>query len=296
MDDTNGMLDAVIEHRESMEPIATDVVADVKHLPGVRAIVFDVYGTLVVSGSGDVGSADEKDTGQMMGEAFAAVGWFPPVLEVPEYGKRLRVAIEQSNESRRGADCPKPEVDIVDAWRLMLSDVGLVDFANDTRRVVQLACEYEARANPTWPMPGAVDLLQRLTQSKRPLGIVSNAQVFTVPLVEDLCGESLVESGFDLDLCVFSNRYRQAKPGPRLFDVLRDGLRRRGISPHEAVYVGNDMLNDVWAASQAGLQTAWFAGDRRSCRDRQDDPRCRSLRPDVVLTDLMQLLNCLAIE
>ena len=65
---------------------------------------------------------------------------------------------------------------------------------------------------------------------------------------------------------------------------------------HDAIYVGNDMLNDVWAASQAGMQTAWFAGDARSCRRREDDPRCRSLRPDVVLTSLMQLLQCLGIK
>ena len=30
----------------------------------------------------------------------------------------------------------------------------------------------------------------------------------------------LEDGGFDLDLCFFSNRYRQAKPGPRLFEVL----------------------------------------------------------------------------
>jgi putative hydrolase of the HAD superfamily len=129
------------------------------------------------------------------------------------------------------------------------------------------------------------------------MGIVSNAQVFTPCLVEDLLvGKSLTAGGFDLDLCIFSNRFRQAKPGPRLFDVLREGLTRRGILPHEAVYVGNDMLNDVWAASQAGLQTAWFAGDARSCRRREDDPRCRSLRPNVVLTNLVQLIECLEIK
>jgi putative hydrolase of the HAD superfamily len=73
-------------------------------------------------------------------------------------------------------------------------------------------------------------------------------------------------------------------------------LARREIPPSEAIYVGNDMLNDVWAASQAGFRTAWFAGDARSCRRREDDPRCRSLRPDLVLTSLLQLLECLDIK
>ena len=99
-----------------------------------------------------------------------------------------------------------------------------------------------------------------------------------------------------MDLCVFSYRYRQAKPGPRLFEVLQRALEQRGLAPDETLYVGNDMLNDVWAASQAGLKTAWFAGDRRSCRARTDDARCQSLRPDLVLTELVQLLQCLEIK
>ena len=144
---------------------------------------------------------------------------------------------------------------------------------------------------------GAIHWLLDRLAGALPMGIVSNAQVFTIPLVENLLGNrDLKSGGFDLDLCIFSNRFRQAKPGPRLFDVLRDALQRRGISPPEAIYVGNDMLNDVWAASQAGLKTAWVAGDKRSCRRRLDDPRCQSLRPDLVLTSLLPLLDCLQIR
>jgi putative hydrolase of the HAD superfamily len=146
-------------------------------------------------------------------------------------------------------------------------------------------------------MPGSIELLAALRRSLFPMGIVSNAQVFTPPLVEDLVDSKNLElGGFDLNLCFFSNRFRQSKPGPRLFDALRDALSRRGILPYEAVYVGNDMLNDIWAASQAGLRTAWFAGDARSLRARDDDPRCLSLRPDVVLTNLLQLLECLRVK
>ncbi len=63
--------------------------------------------------------------------------------------------------------------------------------ANDVAAVARLAAEYEARTNPTWPMPGARQLLQRLAQAEIPMGIVSNAQTFTIPLVEDLVGGNL---------------------------------------------------------------------------------------------------------
>jgi putative hydrolase of the HAD superfamily len=270
-------------------------------LPEVRAVIFDVYGTLVVSGSGDVGSADTKDPSDQMGDAFAAVGVFPPFMKIPSFGPKLRQVIQQSNEARMSDACPKPEVDIVDAWRTMLKEVGLADLANDTQTVVKLAAEYEARANPTWPMPGAKELLGKLRSAGNPLGIVSNAQQFTLSLVSDLSAEAeeagdLVCVGFDLNLCFFSNRFRQSKPGPRLFKALNEAMRRQSIRPEQAVYVGNDMLNDVYAASEAGLRTAWFAGDARSCRPRTGDPRCDSLQPDIVITDLLQLLSCIVMD
>jgi putative hydrolase of the HAD superfamily len=291
----NDWLDAVLHNRQPMAPMPTGVEPQLQKLASIRAVIFDVYGTLLISGSGDVGSADQEDRGAFISDALAAVGYPFEQRPVPTIDD-LHAEIKRANDLRTGVDCPKPEVDIVEAWRATIGRSGADTLAEDTGAMVRLASEYESRANPTWPMPAATDLLRELSEKGFAMGIVSNAQVFTIRLMEDLLGTSLRGGGFDLDLCIFSNRFRQAKPGPRMFDVLREGLSRRGIEPAEAVYVGNDMLNDVWAASVAGLKTAWFAGDRRSCRPRDDDPRCRSLRPDIVVTELMQLQKCLAID
>lgn len=265
-------------------------------MPDIRAVVFDVYGTLVVSGSGDVGSADTSDRGEHILSALTAVSLQDRLSSIPS-AELLQSTIAESNRERVSEDCPKPEVDIVEVWRRVLQRNGLPTNAKMVSEVVGLASNYEARANPTWPMPGAKMLLSKLKSEGIPMGIVSNAQIFTIGLVEDLVtGENLEMGGFDLDLCIFSNRFRQAKPGPRLFEVLCKGLKRQGILPQEAVYVGNDMLNDVWAASQAGLKTAWFAGDARSCRPRESDPRCQGLVPDVVLTNLLELLECMQMK
>lgn len=284
MTPTHRWTEAVIANRKEMAPNPTDVIARLNKLPDIRAVVFDVYGTLVISGSGDVGSADTTDNDSQVSD--------------------LRRQIEIMNDERRSEACPKPEVDIVEAWRRTLQNENP---RPTTEQLCRIAAEHESRANPTWPMPGAKEVLDRLSHSDLLMGIVSNAQIFTIPLVIDLVsqdlwngqglsGRGLADGGFDLDLCIFSNRFRQAKPGPRLFDVLRQGLVRRGIEPHQTIYVGNDMLNDVWAASMAGLKTAWFVGDSRSCRRRENDPRCQSLEPDLILSNLMQLPSCLGLQ
>jgi putative hydrolase of the HAD superfamily len=51
------------------------------------------------------------------------------------------------------------------------------------------------------------------------------------------------------------------------------------------------MLNDIYPARKAGFTTALFAGDKRSLRLRQDDPRCANISADLVITDLYQLLD-----
>ena len=55
--------------------------------------------------------------------------------------------------------------------------------------------------------------------------------------------------------------------------------------------LGNDMLNDIYPARNVGFQTALFAGDKRSLRLRTEDPRCRDLTSDLVVTDLGQLIQ-----
>ena len=142
-------------------------------------------------------------------------------------------------------------------------------------------------------MPAAADVLAELLQRGLVLGIVSNAQYFTQFLFDALLNSSLAELGFSSSLLYFSYAHGQAKPGQYLFDLARDQLRDQQIEAHQAVYVGNDMLNDVQGASGAGFRTALFAGDRRSLRLRQDDERRDDSQPDLVIQDLSQLMSCL---
>lgn len=289
-------MNSILHHRSALAPIKTFVQPKHCQLTDVRAVVFDVYGTLVVSGSGDIGSADSNDHSSLMGRVVSEAGLADQLESLPT-DQTLKSTISKMNASRIGDDCPSPEVDIVSVWQNVLANHGLPRAEQCIEQVVCLAATYESMANPTWPMPGAEEVLERLGSRGFDLGVVSNAQVFTPLLVQDLLILKKFEgSGFRHDLCFFSNRYRHSKPGDRLFQALLQNLQRRGILPQEALYVGNDMLNDVWSASQVGMKTAWFAGDERSLRPRGDDLRCRGLQPDLVLTSLTQLLDCLKLQ
>jgi putative hydrolase of the HAD superfamily len=132
-------------------------------------------------------------------------------------------------------------------------------------------------------------MLGRLASAGIPLGIVSNAQFFTPLLFNAFLGQSHEALGFLPSLCVYSFLEGIAKPSPLLFRKAAGALAAVGIRAQETLYMGNDMLNDILTAKQAGFRTALFAGDGRSLRLREEDPRCAGLKPDYLIKSLSQL-------
>jgi putative hydrolase of the HAD superfamily len=76
-----------------------------------------------------------------------------------------------------------------------------------------------------------------------------------------------------------------------MFKAAAKNLRDMDISAHSVLYIGNDMLNDIYPAKMAGFKTALFAGDARSLRLRENHPKCQNLYADLVITDLVQVID-----
>ena len=75
-----------------------------------------------------------------------------------------------------------------------------------------------------------------------------------------------------------------------MFDRAKAILLRMGIPAAAVLFVGNDIRNDIWPAQAVGFKSALFAGDRRSLRQRQSDGRYKDVSPDLIVTDLRQLI------
>ncbi len=283
---------------EPLEPIPTGETPLLSKLPGIRAVLFDVYGTLFISASGDMGTTKEAACESALVGALEALG----IAVTGPTGQGVELLAERiaaSHGESREAGIEFPEVDIVAVWRQVLRELarrGVIG-PSDARAVDprRLAVEYEARANPCWPMPGVRDCLDHLLGRGFLLGIISNAQFYVVELFEALLDGPPEVWGFQRDLQFYSCRHGQAKPGTVLFEAAARTLRRRGIAAAEALYVGNDMLNDVFPARQVGFCTALFAGDARSLRHRAECPQVDGISPDLVVTDLSQLPDTIII-
>ncbi|GHT82575.1 hydrolase [Spirochaetia bacterium] len=236
---------------------------------GIHTVIFDVYGTLFISAAGDIGSAAEEPYPCPDSPAAELRGYF-------------RGEVLKRHEALRGKT-PYPELRVEEIWADFLKKRGGGSTAEESRK---LALWYDLGVNPVYPMPGAEETLRILRDRGIRLGLISNAQFFTPLLFEAFFGGTPAALGFDPELLTYSFEMGEAKPSPNLFLPAVRCLLARGLKPENALYVGNDMLNDIFAAAEAGFKTALFAGDRRSLRLREGDRRTRGTMPDRVIRNL----------
>lgn len=270
-------------------PIPTGVEPKLKQLKNIKAVLFDIYGTLLVSSSGDVGTDpafqdQQRSEDQRLDQLLADFQ-----IDLATATQRLSELITEEHRQLRDAGIPFPEIEIRELWQSILSASHDVPAAI----VEEVALRFELLKNPVWKMPGFDECLPALKGREIPVGIISNAQFYTSRILEALSSNTVVEIGFRRDLSHFSFRIGRAKPDQFLYKVAAESLRPHGIEPNEVLYIGNDMTKDIIPAKETGFVTGLFAGDQRSlrCGDHGDPHNHHSV--DLIFTDLFQISNAL---
>jgi len=272
----------ISEYITPVSPVPTSLASSGKLEEKIEGILFDVYGTLFISRSGDIGMA--KKTSPKMEKLENLLQQYGIKKNPQSVLNRFYAAIENQHEllKKKGVDFPEVEIDQI--WMRVLE-------TNDIERVRAFAVTFELIANPVYPMPNLETMLSVCRDSNIVMGIISNAQFYTPYLFNWFLGSPPEDLGFHPDLILYSYKFGYAKPSTFMFQVAAERLKHMDMPLRSALYIGNDMLNDIYPAKQAGFKTALFAGDERSLRLRKNDPKCKDLFADLVITDLVQLLD-----
>ena len=281
-----------------MTPESTSATPKLKKLEGIEAVIFDFYGTLFISGVGDIGIDDGKSDAGLMLEALKSVEL--EIIDEKAGSRGFKIynkIVTEQLQDLKSSGIIHPEPDIRTVWRNVLNQMyaeELIETPTDDNHHTQMAVEFEARMNPIWPMPDLEKTLRSLKDRDFKLGIVSNSQFYTPIAFEALTNKSLPEHGFDSDLLHWSYEESRKKPDIIFYQHFLDKARKKipGLEPENYLYVGNDMLKDVYPAYELGMKTALFAGDSRSLKWRKGDSRTRNLEPDLVITELSQVPEC----
>ena len=274
----------IADYLSPMLPKATSMTPGGRPKERIRCVLFDIYGTLFISGSGDIG-VSKKALPRIL-KLDRLLQQFNLRIKSRELIQKLSRAIEDEHRRLRDTGIDYPEIEIDRVWKQILK-------IDDLSLVRRFAIQYELIVNPVYPMPNLKSTLAACRQKNLPMGVISNAQFFTPLLFEWFLGADLEDLGFHSNLIFLSYQVRHAKPSTKPFELAAAAITALGLKTSSALYVGNDMLNDIYPANQLGFQTALFAGDARSLRLRPEDPRCTDLSADIILTDLAQLLGYL---
>ena len=260
-----GYAKLISEYTRPLSPLPTSMRPAGRLEDPIRCILFDIYGTLFISASGDLSITSK--TSPEAGKLQRLVQKYN-ILKTPRnLTKELFRAIKNEHRQLREDGIDYPEIKIDRIWKQILE-------SDDLGCVRRFALEFELIVNPVFPMPNLAKILTACREQNLKMGLISNAQFFTPLLFESFLHAKPKDLGFDSQLIFLSYQFGRAKPSLFPFEKAATVLKRMDLRTVDCLYVGNDMLNDIYPAKQLGFQTALFAGDARSLRMRTDDARC----------------------
>ncbi len=275
-------------------------------LPEVRAVLWNVYGTLLAIPTGDL--VFEHPTAFIMNNAldktiqefkmWASMSRKPG--QPSEYLGQIYSQILTEQRLGPGGGERHPEVAADRLWETILKrllqkdykfDAGFFGALNEYSRKV--AYFFHASLQGTAAYPGAADALRHVVSSGLTQGLLADGQCFTtVQLQRGLAAQdpkAKLDEWLDADLRFLSFEVRGRKPSERLFRPALAALNEKGIGPSEVLLVGSRIAQDLAPARRLGMRTALFAGDRASLQATPDQLKDANLRPEVLLTEPSQI-------
>jgi len=164
----------------------------------------------------------------------------------------------------------------IERFRELLSNEHAV--ATDEESQAAARCYRDAYDAAYRPVPGAIELLQRVKTEHR-IGIVTNHVVSEqVKKIATIGVEPFV------DEMVVSEDVGVAKPDSRIFEA---ALSRLGGTPNEAVMIGDSWSSDILGATEMGIRAIWLNRYDRPCPDSSLATEIPSLKPVDDVVDLM---------
>jgi putative hydrolase of the HAD superfamily len=288
-----------------LEPVKYPAIGE--NLSDVRAVIFDVYGTLINYWREEMGHEPERrnlfiDACEKVSGMFGFTDYLREMNpEAPPQNTLYDLycgLIALRRERAPQAGITNPEIKIEEVWSIILKMLerhgyrpeGIPGAKDDLSRYVAYAYNFYSLGRRLYP--GVTAALTGLRDASIVLGIVSNAQFYTpidlTLLIRDQSAgihEDLNEL-FDPDFTIFSYEWGAAKPDMLLFGKLYDALYERHILPQQTVFVGNDLVLDVEPAAAAGMKTALFTGDRWSAYFHEQEGK---ILPDIVFSSFDEL-------
>ena len=273
-------------------------------LAGVRAVLWNVYGTLLAIPTGELLFEHSQPFVMSMAleKTIAEFKMWASMSRKPGAPSEYMLHLYRSQlDEQRLAPSPgekHPEFLADRLWEGLIKklfqkeyvfDAGFYGSLNEYSRKV--AYFFHASMQGTACYPGAAAALKAVADAGLMQGLCADGQSFTaVQLQRGLNGDGLrLDAVIPEDLQVLSCHLRGKKPSERLFRHALARLLLHDIAADEVLHVGSRIDRDIVPAKRLGLRTALFAGDRNSLAATPDQLKDPATKPDILITDLAQI-------
>jgi FMN phosphatase YigB (HAD superfamily) len=276
-------------------------------LPGVRAVTWNVYGTLLAIAGGELWFEHPNDfvMNVALDKTVQEFKMWPSMSRKPgqpaDYMKLIySQLLDEQKLVPSGAE-KYPEVVSDRLWEAIIKKLFQKDYKFDASFYGSLneysrkvAYFFHVSLQGTACYPGAAEALLYISRCGLAQGLLADGQCFTtVQLQRGLAPQATVNLDEVIlpDLRTLSHELRARKPSERLFRHALQQLTQRGLSPDQVLHVGSRLQQDIIPAKRFGMKTALFAGDRGSLQATPEQLKEVASRPDVLLTELGQLVE-----
>lgn len=282
-------------------------------LEGIRAVTWSIYGTLLRISEGRLEFLPEDETQLKIAldkTIHAFNMWFSmtrrPGLPWESMLPRYRTSVTEQRMAGTARNGDVPEVDAIRNWRRVIDRLRQKEYEYDEALYgnldeysTKIAYFFHANLQGVATAPNAARTVTAIAQSPVRQGFLADAQSFTIAQMLRLFREEVtlppLDELFDLNCWTLSFLEGVRKPSPSLYEAAVKQFAELGIAPGEVLHVGSRLRNDLAAAKSVGMRTALYAADKISLRATKDEMRDPALKPDRLVTDLIQVRDILAV-
>ncbi len=214
-----------------------------------KAILFDFNGTLI-----DIWTDENRE------EIYRTTANLLATYGVPLSCDEFRnIFYELMKKQRKESGYEHPEFDVVGIFRTILEDYGTDHtrtLPEETRKLLPEFLSHTYRAASMLRLtlyPGVHHVLKEL-EKEYTLAAVSDAQ----SIWEEAEIRRLGLTDF-FPVRMISSDFGFRKPSPELFMA---ALEKLELKPEEVIYVGNDMLRDVYGSKKLGMKNVFFQSNQ----------------------------------
>lgn len=283
-----------------------------KPLTGIRAVVWNVYGTLLRVTDGDLLLHHHQELRMQVAleKTINEFNMWNSMTRRPgapwEYMlQKYRNVVDEYEMAGNVRSGDFPQVNSGEVWRQLLGMLDKKEYAYDKlfygdldELAEKVGYFFQASLQGIEASPKALKALMSISELGITQGLLADTQSFTwVQMVRSLGKQGPLPSLnklFDSNHLIMSHQLGVRKPSASLFAMCIHQFAKREIQPEEILYVSNRLQGDLAVAKQWGMKTALYAGDETTLKASPQEIRHPDIRPKRMLTELSQVKKLLA--